>query len=84
LYYSSTVLCWASLFPCRDAPDTGTDLSGYPADGIFGKTWKPDTGRPVQVGYRISGLIFNSVYKCRIKYERKKEIIFNESSFSKL
>jgi hypothetical protein len=35
---------------------------------------KPDTGYPVHSGYRISGRIFKSIFKCVVKYEISEDI----------
>jgi hypothetical protein len=50
-----------------DAPDT--DFARYPV------TLK--AGYPVMAGYRISGRIFNYIFKCLVKYEIKEEIPVN-------
>jgi hypothetical protein len=44
----------------RDAPDTGTEFAGYPAN--------------LKAGYRKSGLSFNSTFKYLVKYEINKDI----------
>jgi hypothetical protein len=48
----------------RDAPDTGTDLAGYPAN------LKARYRVSGAVGYRISGRIFNTTFECHQKYSK--------------